>query len=92
MMTPEDSSLAMNAIVYAAEAWKYAAHSAEQTAVDQRTWFAILRPRLFPDGDQWCALYGENLQDGVAAFGDTPAKAAVQFDIEFLNQKAGSAK
>lgn len=51
--------------------------------------FMLLRPRMFPDGNQWCALYGDNLQEGVAAFGDTPAKAAVQFDIEWLNAKAG---
>lgn len=50
--------------------------------------FMLLRPRLFPDGNAWCALYGENLQEGVCAFGDTPAKAAIQFDIEWLNAKA----
>jgi hypothetical protein len=27
---------------------------------------AVLRPRIFIDGNQWCVLYGENLQDGVA--------------------------
>ena len=32
------------------------------------------------DGDQWCCLLGENLQDGVAGFGDSPAKAATDFD------------
>lgn len=50
--------------------------------------FVLLRPKVFPDGDQWCALYGDNLQDGVCGFGDTPAKAATQFDIEWLNGKA----
>jgi hypothetical protein len=49
----------------------------------------LLRPRVFPDGNQWCALYGENLQEGVAGFGDTPAKASVDFDIQWLNAKAG---
>jgi len=39
-----------------------------------------LRPRLSIDGNQWCALYGENLQDGVAGFGDSPAAAYVDFD------------
>ena len=91
-MNQEDSSLAMNAIAYAAAAWQQAGNQAEQTALDQRTWFAILKPRVFPDGNMWCALYGKNLQEGVAAFGETPAKAAVQFDIEFLNQKAGVGK
>ena len=32
------------------------------------------------DGDQWCALYGENLQEGVAGFGRTPAEAMADFD------------
>jgi len=49
----------------------------------------LMRPRMFLDGNQWCALYGENLQDGVAGFGDTPALAAAQFDTEWLNAKAG---
>ena len=41
---------------------------------------AVFRPNVFIDGDQWCALYGENLQDGVAGFGDSPAKAMWDFD------------
>jgi hypothetical protein len=40
----------------------------------------LLRPRLFVDGNQWCALYGENVQDGVAGFGDSPADAFLDFD------------
>lgn len=45
----------------------------------------LLKPKLYPDGNQWCALYGKNLQGGVAGFGDTPAQAMIQFDIEYLN-------
>ena len=40
----------------------------------------LYRPKLSLDGDQWCALYGENLQEGVAGFGDTPAAAMAAFD------------
>lgn len=40
----------------------------------------LFRPRLFPDGDRWCALYGDNLQEGVAGFGSTPAGAMADFD------------
>jgi len=87
MLTDQDSNLAMNAICYAADAWKNAAYAAEQAALEQRRPFTILKPRMFPDGDKWCALYGENLQEGIAGFGDTPEKAAMQFDIEFLNQR-----
>lgn len=41
---------------------------------------AIYRPSISIDGNQWCALYGENLQDGVAGFGDSPADAMASFD------------
>lgn len=40
----------------------------------------IYRPSIYIDGNQWCALYGENLQDGVAGFGDSPADAMYAFD------------
>lgn len=40
----------------------------------------LFRPRLSVDGNQWCALYGDNLQDGVAGFGDSPADAMWDFD------------
>ncbi len=49
-------------------------------ACDVNTPSNRLRPRLFIDGNQWCALYGDNLQDGVAGFGDSPALAFVAFD------------
>lgn len=42
--------------------------------------FVILRPKIYPDGDQWCALYGEDLQEGVAGFGSTPDEASRDFD------------
>lgn len=41
---------------------------------------AIYRPKISIDGNQWCALYGDNLQDGVAGFGDSPALAMADFD------------
>lgn len=40
----------------------------------------LMKPRIFIDGNQWCALYGENLQDGVAGFGDSPELAFRDFD------------
>jgi len=42
--------------------------------------FMLLRPSMTLDGNKWCALYGDNIQDGLCAFGDTPAKAAEAFD------------
>lgn len=43
----------------------------------------LFRPSLSIDGNQWCALYGENLQDGVAGFGSTPEGAMQNFDLEW---------
>ena len=64
-----------------------AAEAEYDAALEAKRPFMLLRPRIFPDGNQWCALYGDNLQEGVAGFGDTPAQAAVQFDIEWLNAR-----
>lgn len=41
---------------------------------------SMLKPIVKKDGDQWCVLYGDNLQDGVAGFGDTPHKAVLAFN------------
>lgn len=46
----------------------------------------IYKPKIFIDGDQWCALYGENLQDGVAGFGKSPEKAMADFDISWVQE------
>lgn len=43
----------------------------------------VMRPRVFKDGDAWCALYGEDLQVGVAGFGDSPKVACEAFDREW---------
>ena len=47
----------------------------------------LYRPALFPDGDKWCALLGENLMEGVAGFGDTPADAMWAFDKAWSSEK-----
>ena len=68
-------------------------------AADARYWAAtelqrpstIHRPRLFIDGNQWCALYGENIQDGVAGFGDSPEDAMKAFDEAWTTPLAASA-
>ncbi len=49
-----------------------------------------LTPR--PDGDQWCVLYGENLQDGVAGFGPTPDDAMEAFDREWESGRCGGGR
>jgi hypothetical protein len=41
---------------------------------------AIYRPALAVDGNQWCALYGKDLQAGIAGFGDSPEAAMWDFN------------
>jgi hypothetical protein len=40
----------------------------------------LYKPRVFRDGDKWCALYGDDLQVGVSGHGRTPEEATRQFD------------
>jgi hypothetical protein len=47
---------------------------------------AVYRPALSIDGNQWCALYGENLQDGVSGFGDSPELAMQSFDSNWYTK------
>ena len=42
--------------------------------------FRMMKTTVSLDGNQWCVLYGENLQDGVAGFGDSPDEASRSFD------------
>jgi hypothetical protein len=44
--------------------------------------FRNLKPRLFKDGDSWCCLLGENIQEGIAGFGNSPYNAILEFNIE----------
>jgi len=52
----------------------------QMAAAEQERPSVLYKPRLFIDGSDWCALYGENLQDGVAGFGGSPAEAMHSFD------------
>ena len=66
-----------------------AARLAQSTKLKRNRPFMLLHPRMFPDGNAWCAMLGENIQDGVCGFGETPAKASVEFDMQWLNARAG---
>lgn len=52
---------------------------------------AVYRPALMLDGTAWCALYGENLMDGVAGFGDTPDAAMRAFDEAWMKARTPAA-
>ena len=51
----------------------------------------LFKPQLMADGDQWCALFGDDLRSGVAGFGDTPDAAMRAFDQAWLKDKTPAA-
>ena len=52
----------------------------QETAASYDRPSAIYRPTLTVDGNQYCALYGADLVDGVAGFGPSAADAMAAFD------------
>jgi len=66
-----------------------AANAIQCAAAEYQRPSILLRPKISIDGTQWCALYGENLNDGVAGFGNSPAEAMFAFDLEFYKTLLG---
>jgi hypothetical protein len=44
----------------------------------------IHRPVLTIDGNKWQALYGDDLENGVAGYGSSPAEAMADFDAKWV--------
>lgn len=59
---------------------------AQELSSYHATWFAVLKPAIYKDGDMWCALHGEDLQVGIAGFGPTPALALAAFESAMCNE------
>ena len=49
---------------------------------------AALGIKPFKDGDQWCFLYGNNIQEGVCGFGETIFRAAWDFYTNIKTEEA----
>lgn len=83
-MNNELEHMAANAICHearmAGSAWTEAAYDHCRPSV-------LYRPAISIDGNKWFALYGANLQDGVAGFGDTPEAAMADFDKNWREQR-----
>ena len=70
----------------AAEAALQVENKRMETEEERQRPFITMRPKMRPDGNQWCALYGDDLQGGVAGFGDTPDAASRDLDKNWLMQ------
>lgn len=62
---------------------------ARSVQMEEYALFAQLRPLITQDGDQWCVLYGKNLHDGIAGFGDTPYLAVLAWNKEWHRNQEG---
>jgi len=56
----------------------------------RRLWAVVLGLTPYADGDQWCVLWGENIQSGIAGFGDTPAAATEAFERAMYQKRISS--
>lgn len=79
--------MAINDLSYITES---VTRSAGEIAVAVTRPHVLMRPAVYPDGNMWCALYGEDLQMGVCGFGETPDAAMADFDKNWYGQKLGA--
>ena len=61
-----------------------ASEDEKYAAADKRRPSVLYRPHLAKDGDMWSALYGDNIQEGVCGFGETPDLAMRDFDSKWM--------
>lgn len=47
---------------------------------------SMLKLIPYRDGNQWCVLWGENIQVGICGFGDTPFKALLDFNNNYTSE------
>jgi len=80
------SQMAANAICHVAS---MVGEEVRATAGEYARPSVVWKPRLCVDGNQWCALLGDNLQDGVSGFGDSPAEAMWDFDKKWFAKLPG---
>ena len=58
-----------------------------EAGIAQQEPSVLYKPKLFLDGNLYCALYGENLIDGCAGFGKTPKKAMDDFNKNWYGRE-----
>lgn len=73
----------VNKMSHLAEDQYWESELARSIQTQEYALFAQLRPLITQDGNQWCVLYGKDLHDGIAGFGDTPYLAVLAFNAEW---------
>ena len=80
-MTNEQLNVTASDTCYA-EVMAFAA--IQQAAYCQMEPSVLYRPRIFQDGDSWCALLGDDLQVGICGWGYSPAEAVAAFNLAWV--------
>ncbi len=90
MLDHDSQMLMVNAFGHEALMAGHAARNAVLDVHEHMTRPSVLyRPALSVDGNEWCALYGADLQSGVAGFGESPAGAMRAFDEAWFKDLPG---
>lgn len=74
------------------EARQHAIGAAQDIGINAARPSVLYRPTLVADGSMWCALYGDDLQVGVAGFGETPDAAMRAFDQAWVDERTPDAR
>lgn len=53
-------------------------------------WAVVYGLAPYRDGDKWCVLLGENAQEGVCGFGDSPEEAIESFEVQMAAREEPS--
>ena len=49
--------------------------------------FAMLKPKIYKDGNEWCVLLGDNIETGIVGFGESAHEAILAWDCSFNSKK-----
>ena len=77
MLNDNDSSQAASQIIHAAHMMQERFHG---YLSDLSRPSIVMKPKIYQDGDSFCCLFGENIQQGIVGWGETPEKAMGEFD------------
>lgn len=87
ILNSNDSNCLMNSINH----YQFLEHNEKMNAIVAESEMVYTKTfGLIPyrDGNQWCVLLGENIQEGICGFGDTAIGAILDFNRNFLTEKA----
>ena len=56
----------------------------QEVVIEAQRPCVIFKPRLYLDGDKYCALLGDDIMSGCVGFGSSPAEAMTAFDKAFI--------